>query len=129
MTGSVPGDHSDSPTVADIFLQEIQEKEYLVTDDLDISQEQDEKLRRSLQGIANMTKLFQLLRERFSQANATWRNFNSPRGDVLYFADLDDNEVRGALHKIEESFEIMAQLETTLIRLQHTCEQSAKIVS
>lgn len=107
--------------------QEVQEKVYLAPDS-GLSR-LDNKVEQSFIGIANMTKLFQLLRERFSQANATWRNFNSEKGDVLYFSDLRNQDAKSALHKIEESFEKMAILEVKLIRLQHTCEQSAKIVS
>ncbi|KAF3038772.1 hypothetical protein E8E12_000549 [Didymella heteroderae] len=113
--------------VAGVKDWEIQEKVYLTTNPgLD---RRDDRVQQSFIGIANMTKLFQLLRERFSQANATWRNFNSEKGDVLYFSDLRDNDARSALHKIEESFEKMAILEVKLIRLQHTCEQSAKILT
>ncbi|KAJ4380084.1 hypothetical protein N0V86_004393 [Didymella sp. IMI 355093] len=111
-------------------VDEVQERDYLAMNPgFDATQEQDEKLRLSLAGVANMMKLFQVLHERFSKANTTWKNFSGRRGDVLYFADLHDRDSRGALHKIEESFETMAKLETTLVRLQQNCEQSAKILA
>lgn len=110
-------------------LQKIHEKGREVPGTAAGPHAQDEKLRRALEGISGMTDLFQLLRERFSKANTVWEKFDGKRGDVLYFADIQDSGAKSALHKIEESFEKMKNLELTLARLQHTCEQSAHLVS
>ena len=75
-----------------------------------------------------MTKLFRRLRERFTKANAAWSRFSGQRGDILYFADLTCRYSQEALHKIEECFEILTDLEGTLARLQDTCCESADMV-
>lgn len=76
-----------------------------------------------------MKKLFQTLHVRFSKATTAWENFSSERGDILYFADLQSHDAKSALHKIEESFEKMSNLKLTLTQMQHTCEESSKVVS
>jgi hypothetical protein len=92
----------------------------------------DFELQQSLRCIRKMTKLFRHLRERFTKANAAWARFNGARGDILYFEDLlsdpHGRSAQDALHKIEECFETLTDLEGTLERLQHTCGESAEMV-
>lgn len=74
-----------------------------------------------------MTKIFRHLRQRFARARRAWERFNNLRGDVLYFKDLRDGNALDALHKIEQSFETMSDLEMTLEKMLETCRESATI--
>ncbi|KAJ8113690.1 hypothetical protein OPT61_g4232 [Boeremia exigua] len=106
-------------------LRRIREKKKKKADSVTTSAE-DMELRQSLEEITNIKELFQLLREFFSKINMVWECFRGKGGDIGYFQDLDDMNAKSALHKIEECFEKMKNLELTLERLQHTCDQHAE---
>ncbi|KAJ4334591.1 hypothetical protein N0V87_006736 [Didymella glomerata] len=88
-----------------------------------------QQLEDSLHCIGEMTKVFRNLRQRFSRARDGWERFSGPRGDILYFEDLRNGNARDALHKIEESFEKMSDLERELHVMLDTCSEETKAFS
>lgn len=59
--------------------------------------------------------------------NEAWKRFSGCRGDIIYFEDLADVDARHALHKIEESFENLADLQTALEDMLKTSLEAAEM--
>src|SRR5690242_7231256 len=87
----------------------------------------DSQLKWSLHCIGEMTKLFSHLHQHLRIAIDVWQRFSGPRGDILYFEDLQDGNARDALHKIEESFELMEDLVMVVNGMEKTCSKSSKV--
>jgi hypothetical protein len=73
--------------------------------------------------------LLSKLRHRFSMMFEAWGRFNSPHGDIEYFAGVPRLGSDLALSGIKESFQKLMDLETRLRSINQSCETDWKIVS
>jgi hypothetical protein len=69
------------------------------------------------------------LRQRFSMMFNAWDRFNSPQGDIRYFAKVPGPASDLALNGIKESFQELMDLDARLQRINQACEADCKIVS
>lgn len=71
------------------------------------------------------------LQDGLSETIKAWEIFNSPKGDVGYFSDIDFSQKRyyGSLGMIQETFEALESHQRTLQKLSKSCRDSAQNVS
>jgi hypothetical protein len=69
------------------------------------------------------------LRQRLAMLFNTWDKFNSPQGDIQYFAEVPGQVSNQALTGIKQSFQELMDLDARLHRINQSCEADLKIVS
>jgi hypothetical protein len=78
-----------------------------------------------------IVELLNRLQDSLSETIKAWEIFNSPKGDIDYFSDMDfsRNRCRGSLGKIKETFETLESHQRTLQKLSKSSRDLAQNVS
>ena len=85
--------------------------------------------RKSLEDTVILKAVLQELRVYLSTTTASWDDFSAVDGHINFFSDINEKDVRLALHTLRESFRTLKRLERKLSILDGHCGESTDVVS